>query len=176
MDAARPVCRRVLQALDVPISHAGRTDRAEPRPQIINLAPLVFSAAVAGDAIARRLIRDQGREIGLSIVAILRRLGLLETPCQAVLGGSIFYGEGTLLMGTIKNKVRPSAPLAQIKRLDMRPVVGAILLAADRAGITPDEAFYSAACHLAGTLKLEGYRGELESPLYTVRKLLTASR
>lgn len=160
--AATCLQERVLQALGVPDmpTLAERIVQSQvTTPQIINLAPLVFSAAVAGDAIARRLIRDQGREIGLSIVAILRRLDLLETPCQAVLGGSIFYGEGTLLMDTIKNKVRPSAPLVQIKRLDIRPVVGAALLAAEHAGITTDEVFLNRLrATLPEPLRLERHR------------------
>jgi N-acetylglucosamine kinase-like BadF-type ATPase len=160
--AATCLQERVLQALDVPdmSSLAERIVQGQvTTQQIIALAPLVFSAAVAGDAVARRLIRDQGREIGVSIVAILRRLDLLGTPCQAVLGGSIFYGEGPLLMNTIQRKVRPSAPLVQIKRLDTRPVVGAVLLAADRAGITTDEGFITRLrATLPDTLKSENDR------------------
>jgi hypothetical protein len=92
-------------------------------------------------------------------VAILRRLDLLGTACQAVLGGSVFYGEGPLLMNTIKKQVRPSAPLVEIKRLDTRPVVGAVLLAADRAGIRTDEDFSTRLwTTLPDMLKFEGDR------------------
>jgi N-acetylglucosamine kinase-like BadF-type ATPase len=134
----------VLKALEVPDLPALAemlVQRQVTSAQIIRLAPLVFSAAVAGDQVARRLIREQGREVGITILAILRHLELLDTPCQAVLGGSVFYGEGTLLLSTIHRTVRPSAPLVQVKRLDTRPVVGAVLLSADRAEIATDETF-----------------------------------
>jgi N-acetylglucosamine kinase-like BadF-type ATPase len=134
----------VLKALNVPDIPALAellVQQQVKTAQIIGLAPLVFSAAAAGDRVARRIIREQGREIGITILAILRRLDLLDTPCQAVLGGSVFYGEGTLLMDTIHKTVRPSASLVEVKRLDTRPVVGAVLLAADRAETVRDEAF-----------------------------------
>ncbi|MBN1964761.1 MAG: ATPase [Anaerolineae bacterium] len=125
--------------------------------QIAALTPLVFAAAARGDAVARGLIREQGREIGTAILAILRRLDLLDVSCQAVLGGSVFYGEGTLLMRTVRRAVRPFAPLVEIKRLDMRPVVGAALLAADRAGIVTDQAFaHALQASLPDELRLPG--------------------
>ena len=108
------------------------------------LAPLVFRAAVAGDVVAQHLLREQGREIGISILAIARRLNLLAVPCEAVLGGSVFYGEGPLLLDTIHTTVHPTAPHITLKRLDVRPVVGAALLALDSAGVPVDAAWQRA--------------------------------
>jgi N-acetylglucosamine kinase-like BadF-type ATPase len=143
-----PTCLQnmVLEALrapDMPALAECLVQEKVTSQQVIALAPLVFSAAAAGDALARQLIRDQGREIGISILAILRRLDLLDVPCQAVLGGSVFYGEGDLLMKIIKKTTYRSAPLVEIKRLEMRPVVGALLLAAEQAGLVIDETFMS---------------------------------
>jgi N-acetylglucosamine kinase-like BadF-type ATPase len=103
--------------------------------RVRELAPLVFALAREGDAVACALIRAQGEEFGTAINAIARRLDLLDHPCEAVLGGSLFYGEGPLLLDTIRATVAPVAPLITITRLDTQPVVGAALLAADRAGI-----------------------------------------
>ncbi len=108
---------------------------------VCGLAPLVFRAAKAGDTVAQDLVRAQGQEIGTAILAIARRLDLLAVPCDAVLGGSVFYGEGPLLMETIRQTVWPVAPQMALKRLDVRPVVGAVLLAADRAGVQSDGAW-----------------------------------
>ncbi len=114
------------------------------RKDVCKLAPLVFRVAAAGDAVAQRLIREQGQEIGVSIVAMARRLGLLDVPCDAVLGGSVFYGEGALLLDTIRETVQPAAPQVTPKRLDVRPVVGATLLAMDHAGAQSDAAWLRA--------------------------------
>lgn len=150
---------KTLGAPDMPALAEQLVQGQVTAPQVIALAPLVFSAAAAGDALARRLVRDQGREIGISILAILRRLDLLETACQVVLGGSVFYGEGSLLMNTIKKTICLSAPLAEIKRLETRPVVGALLLAADRAGLVADEVFMSnLRATLPDALKIEAGR------------------
>jgi N-acetylglucosamine kinase-like BadF-type ATPase len=140
---------KVFNVPDIPALAERLVQKQIPYSQIIHLTPLVFSAAAAGDRVARGMIREQGREVGITILAILRRLDLLDTPCQTVLGGSVFYGEGSLLMNTIHKTIRPSAPLVEVKRLDTRPVVGAVLLAADRAKITDHEIF---AANLRATL------------------------
>ena len=111
------------------------------RKEVCEMAPLAFRAAMAGDAVARALIRAQGQEVGVAIVAIARRLDLLDKPCEAVLGGSVFYGEGPLLLDTIHEVVHPAAPYTTLKRLDVRPVVGAALLAADAAGVRVNAAW-----------------------------------
>jgi len=120
----------------------------------LELAPLVFKAAVAGDEVACQLLRQQGEEIGITILAILRRLDLLDTDCDVVLGGSVFYGEGPLLMDTVRKYIEPAAPLAVLKRLSVRPVVGAALLAADHAGVTTEEFLSNLHNSLPKTLKL----------------------
>lgn len=132
-----------LDAPDMPTLAERLVQEQVTAPQIIALAPLVFSAAVAGDALARQLVREQGREIGVSILAILRRLDLLDVACQAVLGGSVFYGEGDLLLKTIQRTIRSLVPQVEIRRLEVRPVIGALLLAADRAGLAVDDVFMS---------------------------------
>jgi N-acetylglucosamine kinase-like BadF-type ATPase len=134
----------VLRAFDVPDMETlacHLTPGQVTHEQIIGLAPLVFSVAASGDEVARELICAQGSEIGVSILAILRRLDLLNTPCEVVLGGSLFYGEGTLLIDRVTELVHQAAPLVEIKRPDMRPVVGAALLAIDRAGVIVDDDF-----------------------------------
>lgn len=145
-----------LNAPDMPALAELLVQRKVTHAHILQLAPLVFSAAAAGDRVARRIIREQGREVGITILALLRRLNLINTPCQAVLGGSVFYGEGTLLMDTIHTRVRSSAPLVEVKRLDTRPAVGAILLAVDHTGTAPDETFITnLRATLPETLKLK---------------------
>ncbi len=111
------------------------------REQVLRLAPMVFEVAESGDEVAADIIRSQGREVGVSIVAILRRLDLIDEPCDVVLGGSIFHGKGTLLLDTVAEVVNPVAPKAELLRLDVDPVIGAALLAADFAGLDAGEGF-----------------------------------
>jgi N-acetylglucosamine kinase-like BadF-type ATPase len=102
--------------------------------QLKSLAPLVFDACEAGDALARQFVYEQGLELGISANAALRQTDLQATDCDVVLAGSIFYARGTLLMQTVTETILGYAPNVQIKRLGVQPVVGAVLLAADSVG------------------------------------------
>jgi N-acetylglucosamine kinase-like BadF-type ATPase len=108
---------------------------------IKSLAPLVFEVSEAGDPVAQQLIREQGVELGTAANAVLRRLDLTEEDCDVVLGGSLFYGKGDLLMNTINETIDAVSSKAVVKRLDVPPVVGAILLAVESAGAAVGEQF-----------------------------------
>ncbi len=99
--------------------------------QINELAPLVFEVSEQGDHVARQLIQQQGEELGTAANAILQKLDLADEDCDVVLGGGVCYGKGSLLMDTVKSIVRRIAPRAVVNRLEVPPVVGAALLAAD---------------------------------------------
>lgn len=108
--------------------------------QLKSLAPLVFEASEAGDVLARQFVYEQALELGISANAVLRQTGLQDTDCDVVLAGSIFYAKGTLLMETLTETIHAFASGVQIKRLSIQPVVGAVQLAADSAGVQfPDQ-------------------------------------
>ncbi len=150
----------VLNALDAPDMETLAERYVQSKldfAQITGLAPLVFEVARVGDAVAQSLIQEQGREIGLTINTILRRLDLLDEPCDAVLGGSVFYGKGDLLLDTIRAIVQPVAPKVTLRRLDVAPVVGAVLLAYEHAENSADEGFVCTLENtLPGTLQVPG--------------------
>ena len=107
---------------------------------IKSVALLVFEAADAGDMLAQQFIYEQGYELGLAATAILRKLDLTEQDVDVVLGGSVFYGKGDLLMQTVYSVIFETAPHVTIKRLESPPVVGAVRLAADSVGVQlPDD-------------------------------------
>jgi N-acetylglucosamine kinase-like BadF-type ATPase len=103
-------------------------------------APLVFEVAVEGDEVAQEIIRDAGRELGANAVAIARRLGMLSEPFELVLAGGVFRSKSDLLIDTLVETVRASAPRAQLVVLHTAPVAGSVLLAMDADGceITPE--------------------------------------
>jgi N-acetylglucosamine kinase-like BadF-type ATPase len=131
----------MLRALDAPDFEtvAERWVQRTLTPQKIKtLAPIVFEVSEAGDTVARQLIHAQGVELGTAANAILRRLDLIGEDCDVVLGGSMSYGKGDLLMSTVIETVRSASPAAVVKRLDVPPVAGAVLLAADSVGAAID--------------------------------------
>lgn len=108
--------------------------------EVLALAPLVFKAANQGDTVARDLIIWQAREVAVTATALLRRLELLQTAADVVLGGSIFKGEGSLLMDTIWQELGESAPLARIVRPEVEPVIGALFCGMDMLDLPVNEA------------------------------------
>ncbi len=99
-----------------------------PDRRLLDIVPLLFDAALAGDLVASDLIRRLGEEAGLTAATLLRRLGLEGTEAEVVLGGGVFKGSGPLLTETIQSRIHQTAPRAQIVHVRYEPVVGAALL------------------------------------------------
>lgn len=113
----------------------------EPR-RLIDLVPLLFEAAEAGDEVARELIIQMGTEVGITANALIRRLSLQGEEVEIVLAGGVFKGKGSLLLDTVTELVHEIAPRARIVRPRYEPVVGAALLALEAIGINIDEQHY----------------------------------
>jgi N-acetylglucosamine kinase-like BadF-type ATPase len=109
-----------------------------PRQRIREIAPLIFEAALAGDAVAQEIIVRTGTEIGHAAGSLLRRLDMHRGPCEVVTGGSIFKGVGPLLLDAANLSLHRLAPLARFTRATVEPVVGALLLAIELHGQTVD--------------------------------------
>lgn len=110
--------------------------------QLLDLVPLLFEAADAGDEVAQDLVVRMGREVAITANTIIRRLSLAEKDVEVVLGGSVFKGKGNLMLNTITRLVHEQAPNARIVMPCHEPVVGAVLLALEQIGVVIDEAPY----------------------------------
>lgn len=110
-------------------------NRRIPRRSLLPLAPLLFEVADGGDAVAREIVTRMGTEAGVTANALLRRLDLLESDAEVVLSGSVFKGQGSLLVDTVRGIVRAAAPRAHIVLPRLAPVAGAALLALELAGL-----------------------------------------
>ncbi|MFE6963960.1 N-acetylglucosamine kinase [Agromyces sp. NPDC057679] len=110
--------------------HFGRRDSSE----LTALAPAVFDAARAGDAVAIALVDRQADEIAAFARASLTRLGLLERPVPVVLGGGIAQSGDERLLGRVRERLAEVAPLARLSIVDSAPIVGAALLSLVAAG------------------------------------------
>lgn len=131
----------VLNALgldDVDEMIRGLYLRLIPSVKVIELAPLVFQAADAGDPVASELVVRGGEEVATTAHALLLRLDLLETAAHVVLAGSMFRAEGPLFLSTIWGTMGEMAPYARIVRPDVEPVVGAAFRALDLLGLSVD--------------------------------------
>jgi N-acetylglucosamine kinase-like BadF-type ATPase len=97
-------------------------------------APLVFRVASEGDLVARELIRWAGVENGEMANAVIRQLGFEDLEFDVVLAGSMFEG-GPMLIDPMRETIRKFAPRARLVRLTVPPVLGAVILGMEAAGL-----------------------------------------
>jgi N-acetylglucosamine kinase-like BadF-type ATPase len=132
---------RLSQAL---VAIAGATDVADLLAGLMrgrytlgsDAAPRVFAIASDGDPVARQLVRRAGQELGSLAVGVIRQLGLRDRAFDVILSGS-FYRGSPLIEAQMAETIHALAPRARLSRLQAPPVVGAVLLAMEGAGIDP---------------------------------------
>lgn len=106
----------------------------------LEIAPIVFEAAAAGDAVARGIVDRQADEVVAWAGAAIRRLRLRRRDPDVVLAGSVFRAEDPAFYARIRAGIAAVAPAAHVSRLDAPPVVGAALLGLDHVGGGPTPA------------------------------------
>jgi len=118
-------------ALEVAVAiHQGSLSAA----RLVELPPLVVTAAEAGDAEAIAIMRRQGSEVTRLALAALHQLELEDAPVPVVLGGSILVSSRSILLDFIAASIRAESPNAQVVLCTTRPVVGAALAGLALAG------------------------------------------
>ena len=97
-------------------------------------APLVFQAAEAGDQVARQLVHWAGSELGELANAVIRQLNFQSLEFDVILVGSMFAG-GKQLIDPMREVISQLAPEARLVKLEVPPVVGAVLIGMQVAGL-----------------------------------------
>jgi len=105
-----------------------------PFARRLEITPLVFEAATAGDAVARAIIDHQADEIAAWANAAIRRLRLQRRDPDVVLAGGVFGATDPAFYARIDAGIRVVAPAARVSRLAAPPVLGAALLGLDHLG------------------------------------------
>lgn len=108
----------------------GGLEESEPG----RFADAVLDEAEAGDPVARDIVKDVAGVMGDYAHVCASRTGQLGTPFTLVLNGGVLRHPSTLLRDTILERVPDGRPVYP----DLDPVAGAVLIAADRAGVRPD--------------------------------------
>ena len=99
-------------------------------------APAVLREAIRGDAVARRIVVEQGALLGDVASAAARLVGLSGGPYPLVLLGGVFRGQGAeLLRAEITSRVPDGLPV----ETRFEPAAGALLTAFDAIGVDADE-------------------------------------
>ena len=108
----------------------GRIDQR----RVLEVVPLVFAEADAGDEVAAELVARQVDEIVAWAGAAIRRLDLTGRDVEVVLGGGLFHREAPAFLERIRAGIVRIAPAARLTQVTTPPVVGAALLGLDRLG------------------------------------------
>jgi N-acetylglucosamine kinase-like BadF-type ATPase len=106
--------------------------------EIAAFATETAKLAESGDAVARELFERGARELGAQIAAVIRRCALdgasnqeLEFPVGLI--GSAFKA-GPMFVDPLTSAIHEVAPAARVARVEMAPVGGSLLLAAEACG------------------------------------------
>ncbi|MBP3965435.1 N-acetylglucosamine kinase [Paenibacillus lignilyticus] len=110
----------------------------------IDVTKLLFEAAALGDEAAIAILRHQGTELGKSVVAVARRLGMTGETFDVVLAGSLLTrgDRGGWIRGPLEELVSAAAPSATLVTLTVDPVFGAVWSAMEADGLTIEQDVY----------------------------------
>ncbi|ACZ88569.1 N-acetylglucosamine kinase [Streptosporangium roseum] len=105
-----------------------------PPFRLHELVPVLMAVAATGDEVARSIVVRMADEVTVLAVVALRRLDLLGTPMEVVLGGGVLTARDPLLSDLIERRFAEQAPQAKLIVADVPPIVGAALLGLDALG------------------------------------------
>ncbi len=120
----------------VPVIYAVADDsraREWDVPRLAGLAPLVETAARAGDAVAQTILQEAGRRLSATLGAVVRGLEMDDEAFEVVLMGGVLRGQG-LVWQTVTAALGYIAPRAKAIEPRRDAAVGAALLARQAAG------------------------------------------
>jgi N-acetylglucosamine kinase-like BadF-type ATPase len=106
--------------------------------QLNGLAPVLFRASAAGDLVAQSIVDHLAEEISILALTAMGRLDLTTLATPVILGGGVITARDERLIAGITDLVHARAPQAQIRIIDVPPVVGAALLALDHVQAAPE--------------------------------------
>jgi N-acetylglucosamine kinase-like BadF-type ATPase len=109
-----------------------------PGFRLNELVPALMAVAATGDAVARSILVRMADEVTVMAVVALRRLDLLNTPMEVVLGGGVLTARDPLLSDLIERRFTEQAPQAKLIVADAPPIMGAALLGLDALGATEE--------------------------------------
>lgn len=95
----------------------------------------VIEAAKAKDPVAREIVAEAGRELGLAVAAVIRNLKLEPERFQVAYVGGVFAAGGDLVLGPMSERILQIAPLAFVAPPRMSPSLAAARMARERSDL-----------------------------------------
>jgi N-acetylglucosamine kinase-like BadF-type ATPase len=91
----------------------------------------VIEAAQSGDRVAREIVAEAGRELGLAANAVIRKLRMGREQFQVAYVGGVFAA-GDLLLDSLREEISRTAPQARIAPPHLPPAVAAARMAREQ--------------------------------------------
>lgn len=104
------------------------------KTQVASFGRRVAESAQKGDTVAQNILRQAGEELGDSVCAVIRGLGMEDETFIVGHVGSTFKS-GPLLLEPFKERILSVAPGAQIGEAEYRAQVGALIYAYYQLGM-----------------------------------------
>jgi N-acetylglucosamine kinase-like BadF-type ATPase len=117
-----------------------RVGRRPAKQQVSSLAPILLDLADAGDPTARRIVQEHGESLGDYALAAARQVGIEGTSFTLALTGGVLRHHSRLLPEALIARVHISSPDAKPVYSRFEPVVGALFIALEAAGVSVDDA------------------------------------
>jgi N-acetylglucosamine kinase-like BadF-type ATPase len=144
LDPPTRLTGRVLEFFQLPtverVLHRTTARNQPPNPDLGPLARVLLDLAEAGDETARRIVRQHGAALGEYALVAARQVGLEQTSFTLVMAGGVLRHPSPLLKTALVEQVRAAVPGVRPVMSPFEPVVGAVLLALEAAGVRPEEA------------------------------------
>lgn len=122
---------------DMPAVREAVYSPAIGRPQIASLARVAAQAAAGGDAVARALFVQAGQSLAQAALAVLARLEMVEQGMPVYPTGGVFQA-GPLILEPFGATLGQASPKSEIREAAFAPVIGALLMALQQAGLSID--------------------------------------
>lgn len=97
--------------------------------RLAGFAKDVILAARAKDPVARKIVAEAGRDLGLAAVAVIRKLKLERERFQVAYVGGVFTAAGEVVLTRMREVVAAVAPLAYFGEPRFSPAVAAARMA-----------------------------------------------
>lgn len=108
------------------------------KTEVASFGRRVAECAKKGDKVAQDILRQAGEELGESVCAVIRGLGMEDETFIVGHVGSTFKS-GPLLVEPFKERILSVAPDAQIGEAEYRAQVGALIYAYNKLDMLSDE-------------------------------------
>ncbi len=130
-----PLLLKRLEATDLKEVHALIYGGRLPRPDLAALAETVALAAAQGDATARRILREAGKELAVCVIAVIRKLQMQQEPALVGTVGGVFRA-GRAVLRPFREAVKLAAPHASVVGPRVPPAVAAALMALEAISVS----------------------------------------